>query len=95
MTPFKKWQAGMFAITFTSMVTRHACLSAWAISKTNVHRDEGFSKSELGFFDTSFLFFYAIGNFISGSLGDKFPIKYVTAVGMMIATGAYLAVSIT
>jgi sugar phosphate permease len=68
----------MFAVTFLAMITRHACLSAWAISKTNVHDEEGFSKPELGYFDTSFLFFYAIGNFISGVLDDNFPLRYVT-----------------
>jgi sugar phosphate permease len=95
MNRLKLWQGAMFAVTFLAMVTRHACLSAWAISKTNVHDEEGFSKPELGYFDTSFLFFYAIGNFISGVLGDNFPLRYVTAGGMLIATGAYLAVTPT
>jgi sugar phosphate permease len=85
----------MFAVTFCAMVTRHACLSAWSISKTNVHEQEGFSKPELGYFDTSFLLFYAIGNFIAGVLGDNYPLRYVTSAGMLIATGAYLAVSPT
>lgn len=95
MTPLKKWQAVMFTVTFLAMVSRHACLTAWSISKTNIHDAEGFSKSQLGYFDTSFLFFYAIGNFISGSLGDNFPLRFVTAGGMLVATGAYLAVTFT
>mmetsp|Transcript_10592 Transcript_10592/g.20421 ORF Transcript_10592/g.20421 Transcript_10592/m.20421 type:complete len:470 (+) Transcript_10592:232-1641(+) len=95
MSPLKKWQALMFTVTFLAMVTRHACLASWSISKTNVHDEEGFSKAELGYFDTSFLFFYAIGNFISGVLGDNYPLRFVTAGGMIIATGAYLAVTPT
>lgn len=82
----------MFAVTFGAMVTRHACLSSWSISKTDVHEQQGFSKQELGYFDTSFLFFYAIGNFIAGVLGDKYPLRCVTPAGMLISTGAYLAV---
>lgn len=95
MSQLKKRQACMFAVTFAAMVARHACLAAWSFSKAKIHEDEGFTKPELGYFDTSFLLFYALGNFISGSLGDNFPLRFVTSGGMLLAALAYLGVIAT
>jgi len=62
--------------------------------KDKVHDDSGFSSSTLGIFDTTYLFCYGIGNYISGTLGDNFPIRLVVPAGLLLSALCYSAVVI-
>lgn len=62
------------------------------MSKLYVHQDLGFSTTVIGSFDTVFLFFYALGNFVSGNLGDRFSARVVVPIGVVVAASCYGAV---
>lgn len=88
----KGWQAVIFAATFFTMVSRHSALAGWAMSKQKVHSNLGFSTTVIGSFDTVFLFFYALGNFVCGSLGDRYSARIVVPIGLTVAAACYGAV---
>lgn len=63
------------------------------MSKSYVKADLGFTSAVFGTFDSVYLVFYSLGNFISGSLADHFPIRYVVSFGTFIAVCSYCGVS--
>lgn len=93
LNSFQRWQILIFVISYLCIVARHACLEGWYIVKSNVHDDLGFSTTWLGAMDSTYLFCYGIGNYISGILGDSFSIKYVVPSGMFIAAGLYFVIA--
>mmetsp|Transcript_27002 Transcript_27002/g.26633 ORF Transcript_27002/g.26633 Transcript_27002/m.26633 type:complete len:276 (-) Transcript_27002:362-1189(-) len=44
--------------------------------------------------DSTYLFCYATGNYISGILGDKFPIRFVVPMGMALGSFCYVIIAI-
>lgn len=79
----------VFTVSFMAMVARHACLTSWSMIKQDVGDELDISVTILGAFETTYLFFYAIGNFICGSLGDRFPLRVVVPCGIFLAAAAY------
>jgi sugar phosphate permease len=65
------------------------------MSKEQVRDELGFSTTAIGAFDTVYLFFYALGNFVSGHLGDIYPVRVVVPVGMAVAAVCYAGVTPT
>ena len=55
----------------------------------DMSRDLNFSSTDLGVIDMTYLFAYSVGNFVSGHLGDRFPIKRVVTGGMLLAGSTY------
>jgi OPA family glycerol-3-phosphate transporter-like MFS transporter 1/2 len=85
----------VFAVSFMAMVARHAVLTSWSIVKQDVGDSLDFSVTELGAFETTYLCFYAVGNFICGALGDRFPLRVVVPCGIFVAAAAYGGVKLT
>lgn len=85
----------IFGLTFFAMVSRHSALSGWSMSKEQASDELGFSTTEIGAFDTVFLFFYALGNFVSGHLADHYPVRVVVPIGITVAAFCYAGVTLT
>jgi OPA family glycerol-3-phosphate transporter-like MFS transporter 1/2 len=79
----------IFTVSFMAMVARHTCLTSWSMVKQEVGDSLGFSVTILGAFETTYLGFYAIGNFICGALGDHYPLRVIVPCGMFLAAAAY------
>jgi len=54
----------------------------------------GFSTAWLGSFDSAYLFCYALGNYISGMIGDNFLIRFAVPTGMALAALNYVVMAI-
>jgi sugar phosphate permease len=78
-----KSKFSVFSICFLCNVVRHADIVAWSIIRPQFKEDLKFTSFVLGVIDMMFLFSYAIGNIISGSLGDSYDSKKVLCLGMM------------
>ena len=65
---------------------RRAQLPFCAAATGRAQKHRGFSTTFLGTLDFIFLCSYAIGLYVSGSLGDRFNVKKVLLIGM-VATG--------
>ena len=80
----------VFAITFFSYASTHACRQSFASAKTLLQSDWGFSKHFEGTMDGVFLFSYALGLFSSGVMGDKFDTASFHAFGLLMTSLIYL-----
>lgn len=94
MPSAKAWQAITFGVSYLAMLARHACLGAWSMSKAYVNLELGFTSSVFGTFDSVYLVFYSLGNFICGSLGDHFPVRFVMSIGIFVASICYYLVRV-
>ncbi|CAG9315777.1 unnamed protein product [Blepharisma stoltei] len=89
---YQKWQIFIFAISYLCIAGRHSCLEGWFMVKSDVNDDLNFSGTWLGAMDSTYLFCYAIGNYISGVLGDLFPIHIVVPSGMILGSLCYFII---
>ena len=90
MSAYVAMHIQVFILTFLCMVSRHACLEGWYVMKPEIEKEvEGVDSTILGAIDTIYLFFYAIGLYISGSLEDRFSMKNVISIGMILASFVY------
>jgi OPA family glycerol-3-phosphate transporter-like MFS transporter 1/2 len=89
MKPGEYRRVVVFTVSFMAMVARHTCLTSWSMVKQEVGDSLGFSVTILGAFETTYLGFYAIGNFICGALGDRFPLRVIVPCGIFLAAAAY------
>lgn len=94
MNRLKKWQVIVFISSFMCMASRHSALTGYFMVvhiqvKHQVQQELGFSNTWLGVFDSSYLLCYAFGNFVSGVLGDKYPLKNLVSIGMLLFSIVY------
>jgi|688.fasta_scaffold1309837_2 sugar phosphate permease len=94
MNRLKKWQLIVFITSFMCMASRHAALTGYymVIStqvKPQVQEELGFSNTWLGVFDSSYLLCYALGNYVSGVIGDNYPLKNLVSIGMLLFSIVY------
>jgi OPA family glycerol-3-phosphate transporter-like MFS transporter 3 len=92
MKSHKLWQAVIFFVSFLAMLARHACLGAWSMSKTHIGTELGFTSAVFGTLDSVYLVCYSIGNFICGSMADRYPVRLVMAAGATLASVCYFLV---
>jgi ACS family hexuronate transporter-like MFS transporter len=77
-------QSSAFFVTYSSMFARYAIIGTWAVSKPYIQKDLGFTESDFGSFEFLFLLAYAVGNYVSGVLIDKWSARLVVSVGLAL-----------
>ena len=82
-------QSTIYVSSFMCMVARHMCLAAWSMVQPDVSGDLGFTSTDLGAMDMTYLYAYAIGNMLNGQINDRFPIRRVVPCGMLMAGTCY------
>jgi sugar phosphate permease len=92
MKSHKLWQSIIFSVSFLAMFARHACLGAWSMSKTHIRTELGFTSSVFGTLESVHLVCYSIGNFVCGSMADRYPVRLVMAAGATLASISYFLV---
>lgn len=79
----------VFVLSFLCMASRHSCIESWSVIKPSLTDDIGLNSYWLGSIDTTFLFFYSIGLYISGVLEDGYSMKVVISIGLGLASLVY------
>lgn len=80
------YQAVAFLITALLYCSLHMSRTAWAYIKPSLlASDSYYSDQMLGFLDTCFLGFYAMGLYAAGWLGDRVNMKLFLGVGALLA----------
>lgn len=77
----KAWQ--VFWLTWFSYAALYLTRKNFSVIKSDLHALEGLSVATLSLVDTSFLVVYAVGQFYSGFLSDKFGPKMVMVIGLL------------
>lgn len=80
----------IFSLTYLAIASRHSAIQSWSMSKSQIGTDLSMNTAQLGAIDFTFLFAYAIGNFISGVLGDKYSPSAVSSIGIGLGGLTYL-----
>ena len=93
-TPVESTMVGQGAIYVTSylcMVARHMCLSA--LFQVQIEETHDISR-ELGGKNMTYLHAYCVGNMLNGHLNDRFSIRLVVPIGMLLAGVCYYLIAI-
>jgi sugar phosphate permease len=92
------FQTMIFVLTYVSYAALHFTREGWSILKTDIEDDvppgldwEGTNNT--GLIDFFFLFSYSFGLFISGVLGDNYPIRIILPIGYLVVAVMVFMVS--
>src|SRR5262245_59563916 len=80
-------QVRAFALTWVSYASVYFTRKNLAVVKSRLHEDLGITTKQLGAIDFSYLVVYAIGQFLSGVLGDRIGPRRLLALGMLGSAG--------
>ena len=76
-------QVLVFSLTWLSYAAIYLTRKNFSVVKSDLHNVAGLTVASLGAIDTCFLVCYAVGQFLSGWLGDRFGARAVICAGMM------------
>lgn len=85
----------VFALSFAANAARHASIETWSMNKPYLHDQLLLSSQWLGTMDFIFLLMYAIGNILSGVIGDRYSLKPLIAKSLLVSSALYLIVTPT
>eukprot|EP00815_Leptocylindrus_aporus_P004623 CAMPEP_0116068946 /NCGR_PEP_ID=MMETSP0322-20121206/11972_1 /TAXON_ID=163516 /ORGANISM="Leptocylindrus danicus var. apora, Strain B651" /LENGTH=464 /DNA_ID=CAMNT_0003556171 /DNA_START=42 /DNA_END=1436 /DNA_ORIENTATION=- len=78
----KSYQKWAFFVTFGGYFMAHFSRKSYSTIKQQLQTDAGYSALFLSEMDTTFMGTYAIGNIVSGKLGDTFRPTTILAIGL-------------
>jgi len=80
-----------WVITWIAYATYYAGRKGFPLAKKAIHDKLGVSVDALGVIDTVYLGAYALGQFISGAIGDSLGARRLIGVGMLLSAAACAA----
>lgn len=83
--PDKKGHAVAFGATWLAYATYYLGRKGLSVSKARVVRELGIGEGTLAAIDTGYLGAYAIGQFVSGLVGDRIGARRLVSIGMLFA----------
>jgi len=78
----KSYQKWAFLVTFFGYFMAHFSRKCYSTVKLNLVNEAGYSAFLIGAMDSVFMGTYAVGNIVSGNLGDRFRPTNILAVGL-------------
>lgn len=87
------WRTVVYCLTFLAYANSHFSRKGYTNVKAQLKEDAGVDPILLGQMDTTFMFFYAIGSFFSGRLGDILHPPTVVAAGLVGSACCVLALA--
>jgi sugar phosphate permease len=85
---FRRARHVAFALSWVAYATYYFGRKGFGVVKQPLRQELGFSEAELGAIDTGFLAAYAIGQFVSGFLGDRVGARRLVGYGMLLSAAA-------
>ncbi|MDP2307386.1 MAG: MFS transporter [Pseudomonadota bacterium] len=84
----RQWRWRVFAATWLCYAGYYFCRKPFYLAKASLATELSFDATQLGTIGTAFLLAYAIGQFVSGALGDKRGPRVLLLGGMAVSIGA-------
>src|SRR5215475_14997891 len=84
---YERWRWQIFSITWLAYAGFYLTRKAFSVAKNELKKPEvmGLSKADMSWMDGANSVAYAVGQFLWGTLGDKFGTRIVIAVGMLVS----------
>lgn len=79
----RSYQVRTFVLTWLSYAGFYLTRKPVSVVKARLQDEQGISTATLGLMDTGYLTAYAIGQFVSGLLGDRLGARKLLALGML------------
>jgi sugar phosphate permease len=83
--PDRRGPAVAFGATWLAYATYYLGRKGFSVSKARVVKELGVSEGTLAAIDTGYLGAYAIGQFVSGVIGDRIGARRLVSIGMLFA----------
>jgi sugar phosphate permease len=83
--PDQKGQAAAFGATWLAYATYYLGRKGFSVSKARIVKEVGLSEGTLAAIDTGYLGAYALGQFVSGLIGDRIGARRLVSFGMLFA----------
>jgi len=83
--PSKKGQSVAFGVTWLAYATYYLGRKGFSVTKARIAAELGFGTGVLATIETGYLAAYAIGQFVSGLIGDRIGARKLVAGGMCVA----------
>lgn len=77
-----------WAISWVAYASYYAGRKGFSVSKKTIYDELGVSEAALGAIDTFYLVAYALGQFLSGALGDRIGARRLVSAGLVISAAA-------
>ncbi len=77
-----------WGLTWVAYATYYTGRKGFSVAKKSVQDQLGVTEAALGIIDTVYLGAYALGQFVSGMLGDRIGARRLVSYGMLLSAGA-------
>lgn len=91
----KRWRVRIFAATWLSYFGYYFCRQPYFITKATLEEELHWDAGQLSFLGVAYLVAYAVGQFASSALGDRFGARVMLLVGMAVTIGCNVAFGFT
>jgi OPA family sugar phosphate sensor protein UhpC-like MFS transporter len=84
---YERWRWQIFSITWLAYAGFYLTRKAFSVAKNELKKPEvmGLSKADMSWMDGANSVAYALGQFLWGTLGDKFGTRLVILVGLLVS----------
>ena len=83
----RRWQRRIFAIAWLSYGAFYLCRVNISVALPAIQADFGWTESTLGLIGSAFLWMYAAGQLINGTLGQKADARWFVGTAMLLSAG--------
>ena len=84
----RQWRWRVFAATWLCYAGYYFCRKPFYLAKASLAEELSFDATQLGVIGSVYLVTYAIGQFVSGALGDRWGPRILLLGGMAVSVGA-------
>jgi len=87
---FLHWRYRIFGVMWLLYAGYYLCRKNYSVAQPVFMEEFGWSGQDVGVIISSYLTMYALGQFISGPLGDRFGARRIITVGLLLSVAANL-----
>ncbi|MFA6457337.1 MAG: MFS transporter [Bacteroidota bacterium] len=82
---FQSWRYRIFGVMWLLYAGYYLCRKNYAVAQPVFMKEFGWNEHDVGIIITSYLTMYAVGQFISGPLGDRYGARKIITFGLILS----------
>ena len=90
---FQSWRYRIFGVMWLLYAGYYLCRKNYAVAQPVFMKEFGWNEHDVGIIISSYLTMYAVGQFISGPLGDRFGARKIITAGLVLSVVANILFS--